>query len=160
CPDPEWTRGRMISNLAHRVRPQLPERELALLAGAQRGDVAAFEQLAGAHLGALFAATLRLVGDRSEAEDITQETLLRAWKGIGRLRGRAEYSTWLHRIAVNEANRSFVKRTRRPETTPLVDEQHELSSPADNGPLRQAESRELRDTVRAALLALPLPHRT
>src|SRR5579859_7925638 len=150
----------MISDLAHRARPQLQGRELSLLARAQRGDVAAFEQLAGAHLGGLFAATLRLVGDRSEAEDVMQETLLRAWKGIGRFRGRSGFSTWLHRIAVNEANRSFAKGTRRPATTPLADEQPELSSPADNGPLRQVESTELRDTVRAALLTLPLPHRT
>jgi RNA polymerase sigma-70 factor (ECF subfamily) len=150
----------MISNVAHRAGRQLQGRDLSLLARAQRGDVAAFEQLAGAHLGGLFAATLHLVGDRSEAEDVMQETLLRAWKGIGRFRGRSGFSTWLHRIAVNEANRSFTKGTRRPETTPLADEQPELSSPADNGPLRHAESTELRDTVRAALLALPLPHRT
>ena len=150
----------MISNLAHRARPQLPGRELSLLARAQRGDVAAFEQLAGAHLGGLFAATLHLVGDRSEAEDVMQETLLRAWKGIGRFRGRSGFSTWLRRIAINEVSRSFTKGTQRPETTLLADEQLGLSPATDKGPMGQAEDRELRDAVRTALLALPLPYRT
>ena len=150
----------MSSDLAHRARPQLPGRELSLLARAQRGDVAAFEQLAGAHLGGLFAATLRLVGDRNEAEDVMQETLLRAWRGIGRFRGGSGFSTWLHRIAVNEANRSFTKGMRRPETTRLADEQLELSSATDKGPVGQTEDGELRDAVRTALLTLPIPHRT
>ena len=150
----------MISNLAHRARPQLPGRELSLLARAQRGDVAAFEQLAGGYLGSLFAATLHLVGDRSEAEDVMQETLLRAWKGIGRFRGRSGFSTWLRRIAINEVSRSFTKGTQRPETTLLADEQLGLSPATDKGPMGQAEDRELRDAVRTALLALPLPYRT
>ncbi len=150
----------MISDLTHRARPRLQGRELSLLTRAQRGDVAAFEQLAGAHLGGLFAATLHLVGDRSEAEDVVQETLLRAWKGIGRFRGRSGFSTWLHRIAVNEANRSFTKGTRRPATTRLADEQLDLSPATDKGPVGHAEDRELRDAVRTALLTLPLPWRT
>jgi RNA polymerase sigma-70 factor (ECF subfamily) len=150
----------MISDVRHRARPQLQGRELELLARAKCGDVAAFEGLARPHVGRLFAATLRLVGDRSEAEDVMQETLLRAWKGIGGFRGRSGFSTWLYRIAINEAHRSFKKGTRRPVTTGLADAQLQLSSPPANGPAGQAESRELRDAVRTALLTLPLPYRT
>jgi RNA polymerase sigma-70 factor (ECF subfamily) len=150
----------MISDVMHRARPQLQGRELDLIARAKGGDVAAFEQLARPHVDRLFAASLRLVGDRGEAEDVMQETLLRAWKGIGGFRGRSEFSTWLYRIAINEANRSLKKGTRRPEVTGLADAQLQLSSPPDHGPARHAESRELRDAVRTALLALPLPYRT
>ena len=150
----------MISDVMHGTRPQLLGRELELLGRAKCGDVAAFEHLARPHVGSLFATTLRLVGDPSEAEDVMQETLLRAWKGIGGFRGRSGFSTWLYRIAINEANRSFKKGTRRPETTGLTDAQPQLSSPPHNGPARQAESKELRDAVRTALLALPLPYRT
>jgi RNA polymerase sigma-70 factor (ECF subfamily) len=147
----------MTSTLA---RPRPRARELELLARAQRGDVAAFEQLAGEHVNRLFLATLRLLGDRGEAEDAVQETLLRAWRGISGFRRRSGVYTWLYRIAVNEANRSLAKGARRPETIRLGEEQLQISSPPDDGPARAAEYRELRAALRAALLALPLPYRT
>src|ERR1700757_2969887 len=88
-------------------RPQA--RELELLARAQQGDVTAFEQLAAEHVNRLFLLTLRLLGDRANAEDAVQETLLRAWRGIRGFRSRSSFYTWLHRIALNEANRSLAK---------------------------------------------------
>jgi RNA polymerase sigma-70 factor, ECF subfamily len=122
--------------------------------------VAAFEQLAAEHVNRLFLATLRLLGDRGEAEDVVQETLLRAWRGIRGFRHRSSFYTWLYRIAVNEANRSLEKGARRPDTIRLADDQQDLSSPPDTGPAREAEYNELRAALRTALLALPLPNRT
>jgi RNA polymerase sigma-70 factor (ECF subfamily) len=76
-------------------------------------------QLTATHADRLYAVVLRLVGNRSDAEDVVQETLLRAWRGIGRFRGRSMYFTWLYRIAVNEANRALEKRAwRAPSTAP------------------------------------------
>ena len=133
--------------------------EHELLARARRGEVAAFEELTSAHLGHLVAVVTRLVGDRVEAEDVVQESLLRAWRSIAGFRGRSGFSTWLYRIAVNEANRSLLKGTRRREMTRVTDEPR-FSAPSDDGPARQAELRELRAALRTALLALPLPYRT
>jgi RNA polymerase sigma-70 factor (ECF subfamily) len=149
----------MTPTLAHRTRAT-EHGELELLARARRGDVAAFEELAGAHTSRLFVVVTRLVDDRVEAEDVVQESLLRAWRGICEFRGRSGFSTWLHRIAVNEANRSLMQSTHRRETIRLSDEQPRFSAPADDGPTRQAELHELRAALRTALLALPLPYRT
>lgn len=150
----------MTSALIGRARQRAHPRETELLARAQRGDVLAFEQLAGAHVSHLFAATRRLVGDRGEAEDIVQETLLRAWRGIAGFRGRSEFFTWLYRIAVNEANRSLQKGARRSRAIALAKEELSSSSASDNVPARNAELRELLAALRAALLTLPGPSRT
>ena len=150
----------MTSTLTRRNRPRPQPRETELIARAQQGEVAAFEQLAQAHANRLFAIALRLVGNHAEAEDVLQETLLRAWRGIGRFHGHSEVFTWLYRIAVNEANRSLEKGTRRPTTTQIADEQLQLSSPPGDGPAPQAEHRELRAALELALRALPPPHRT
>jgi RNA polymerase sigma-70 factor (ECF subfamily) len=150
----------MTLTLMRRARPRPQGRETELIACAQRGEMAAFEQLAHTHADRLFAVALRLVGNRTDAEDVLQETLLRAWRGIDRFRGGSSFFTWLYRIAVNEANRSLEKATRRPATTRLGEEQLQLSSPAGDGPARRAEFQELRAALEVALLALPLPHRT
>jgi RNA polymerase sigma-70 factor (ECF subfamily) len=150
----------MTPTLIHLARSRPEARETELLARAQRGDAAAFEQLAAEHVSRLFLAALRLLGDRGDAEDVVQETLLRAWRGIRGFRRRSSFYTWLHRIAINEANRSFAKDTRRPDTIRLAEDQLQVSSPSASGPAREAEYNELCAALQTALLALSLPHRT
>jgi DNA-directed RNA polymerase specialized sigma24 family protein len=60
--------------------------EASLLARAQASDVGAFERLSGAYADRVCMLLRRLLGDRSEAEDVTQEVMLRAWQGITRFR--------------------------------------------------------------------------
>jgi RNA polymerase sigma-70 factor (ECF subfamily) len=148
-----------MTTLARRSRGRRQTRQSELLALAQCGDVAAFEELARTCVDRVFATALRLLGDRAEAEDVVQETLLRAWRGIQGFRGRSGFPTWLHRIAVNEVNRTLEKGTRRPRTVRLAPEHRELTTSADQEPARQAEYRELRTALESALLDLPLPHR-
>ena len=134
--------------------------EAELVARAQAGDVGAFEQLSGAHADRVFMLLLRLLGDRAEAEDVAQEVMLRAWRGITRFQGRSSYFTWLYRIAVNEANRALDKRARRPAGVAIRDQELLLpGSPADD-PSRQAEVSELRMALGRALTDLPPPLRT
>jgi RNA polymerase sigma-70 factor, ECF subfamily len=133
--------------------------EASLIARAQAGDVAAFEQLSSTYADRLFMLLLRLLGDRGEAEDVAQEVMLRAWQGISRFQGRSSYFTWLYRIAVNEANRALEKRARRPAGVPIGERELQLpTSPADD-PLRQAEANELRVALGRALADLPPPLR-
>jgi RNA polymerase sigma-70 factor (ECF subfamily) len=134
--------------------------EASLLARAQAGDVSAFEQLSAGYADRLFMLLLRLLGDRAEAEDVAQEVMLRAWRGLTRFQGRSSYFTWLYRIAVNEANRALERRARRPAGTPIgVDELQLPASPALD-PARQAENNELRRALGQALAELPPPLRT
>jgi RNA polymerase sigma-70 factor (ECF subfamily) len=134
-----------------------PEREL--IDRAQLGDVAAFEALAGVHADRLYAVVLSFVGDGCEAEDVLQETLLRAWRGIGRFQGRAMVFTWLYRIAVNESNRALERRVRRRATVPVDEEAVQVPAPQREGPADQAEQQELREALRLAIAKLSPPYR-
>src|ERR1700739_4005659 len=68
---------------------------------ARRGDRDAFRVLLERHAKAVFRLAYRLNTDKSDAEDMVQETFLRAWREIGRFDGRASFQTWLHRICAN-----------------------------------------------------------
>ena len=76
-------------------------REPDLVARARKGDRRAFEQLALLYKDRLYNYILRMVGDATETEDLTQEVFLRAFLGVERFRGTAAFSTWLYRIASN-----------------------------------------------------------
>ena len=149
------TAGPLSATLVRRAPARPQTRETLLLARAQRGDVAAFEELAGERVDRLFALALRLVGDRADAEDLVQETLLRAWRGIRSFRGGSTFFTWLYRIAVNEANRSRQKGARRPQTIELSNDQVQAKPSLDDQPGRRAENEELRAALKGALLSLP-----
>jgi RNA polymerase sigma-70 factor, ECF subfamily len=82
---------------------------------ARNGDQAAFEALVVRH-GDRLHATLRGFGlTPAEADEVAQETLLRAWRGLPRFEARAGFFTWLYRIAFNEAQRRLARRPPDPE---------------------------------------------
>ena len=148
----------MTRMLGMPLTARTPEREL--VGRAQAGDVAAFEALAGIHAARLYAVVLRFVGDGGEAEDVLQETLLRAWRGIRRFEGRAMVFTWLYRIAVNESNRALERRQRRRANVPVDEQAIEVPAPSRDGPASQAERQELREALRVAISQLSVPCRT
>jgi RNA polymerase sigma-70 factor, ECF subfamily len=136
------------------------ETEASLLARAKAGDVGAFERLSGAYADRIFMLLLRLLGDRGEAEDVAQEVMLRAWRGIAGFRGQSSYFTWLYRIAVNEANRALDKRARQPAGISLGSRELSLPTAPAEDPSRQVENTELRRALAQALADLPPPLRT
>jgi RNA polymerase sigma-70 factor (ECF subfamily) len=68
---------------------------------ARRGDRDAFRVLVERHSRAVFRLAYRMTANQIDAEDIVQETFLKAWKQIGKFDGRASFGTWLHRICAN-----------------------------------------------------------
>jgi RNA polymerase sigma-70 factor, ECF subfamily len=84
-----------------------------LLAAAKGGDEGAFERLIGPYRGELQAHAYRMVGSLHDAEDATQEALLRAWRGIGRFEGRSSLRTWLYTITTNSSLRLIERRPKR-----------------------------------------------
>ncbi|MCJ7756006.1 MAG: sigma-70 family RNA polymerase sigma factor [Thermoanaerobaculales bacterium] len=72
-----------------------------LAARAARGEVGAFEELYRLNVGRIYALCLRMSGNPSLAEEMVQETFVRAWQKVGSFRGASAFSTWLHRVAVN-----------------------------------------------------------
>jgi RNA polymerase sigma-70 factor, ECF subfamily len=87
--------------------------EPALLDAARAGDEDAFERLVEAHRPSLHAHCYRMLGSLHDAEDAFQDTLLRAWRGLGRLEGRSTLRTWLYRIATNACLDAIGRRPKR-----------------------------------------------
>ena len=75
--------------------------EEAFLPAARRGDPAAQEALYRAFEGQVYGLARRICRTREDAEDVVQETFLKAYRQLGRFESRANFGTWLHRIAVN-----------------------------------------------------------
>lgn len=73
----------------------------ALMAAAQRGNSRAFEALYHQHVGAVYGLCLRMVADRSEAEQLTQDAFVRAWQKIATYRGTGPFGAWLRRLTIN-----------------------------------------------------------
>jgi RNA polymerase sigma-70 factor (ECF subfamily) len=95
-----------IANNSWGVESEVSEAENAqdqLLTRARRGDHAAFGQLVVLYRKRIFALALHLSGNASDAEDIVQETFLRAYRHVGEFEGRSQFATWLYRIALNRA---------------------------------------------------------
>ncbi len=72
-----------------------------MIARAQQGDTAAFEQLVDAHAPYVYNLALRTLQNERDAEDVTQESFVRVWRGLSRFRADAHFRTWLYRIVVN-----------------------------------------------------------
>ncbi len=75
--------------------------ETQLIARAQRGDEEAFAALFEAHKRRVYSLCLRMLGNPTEAEDLTQEAFLQLFRKIATFRGESAFSTWLHRLSVN-----------------------------------------------------------
>jgi RNA polymerase sigma-70 factor (ECF subfamily) len=67
----------------------------------RRGDEDAFRILVERHSRGIYRAAYRITGNAADADDVVQETFLRAYRAIGRFDARASFPTWLHRIAIN-----------------------------------------------------------
>ena len=85
-----------------------------LLAWAQAGDERAFRRLVEPYRHALEVHCYRMLGSAQDAEDVAQETLLRAWRALERFEPRARFQTWLYRIATNACLDEIERRPRRP----------------------------------------------
>jgi RNA polymerase sigma-70 factor (ECF subfamily) len=79
----------------------MPHTDPTAVALAREGDSEAFRALVDRHSRAVYRLAHRMTGNPQDAEDVVQETFLKAYRQLGRFESRANFSTWLHRIAVN-----------------------------------------------------------
>src|SRR5687768_3721519 len=93
-----------------------------------------------------------MVIDHEDANDLTQETFVKAWNSLQTFRGDAQLYTWLYRVATNECL-NFLNKKRRRFFLPIADVQGELSAKLDNSDLITSDEIQLR--LQKALLKLP-----
>jgi RNA polymerase sigma-70 factor (ECF subfamily) len=92
----------------------LPQPDFGVLRKAQRGDERAFSIIVRAYQVPVFNYVLRLVGDRSLAEDLTQEVFLRVFQGLPRFSLRCKFTTWLFQVTKNRVLDELRAKERRP----------------------------------------------
>ena len=80
---------------------QRPATERELIRRAQRGDAAAFAELYNQNKRRVYSLCCRMINNRAQAEELTQDTFLQVYRKLKTFRGDSAFSTWLHRIAVN-----------------------------------------------------------
>jgi RNA polymerase sigma-70 factor (ECF subfamily) len=71
------------------------------VARAAAGDRGAFERVYRLHVNRVYSLCARMIGDRTRAEELTQDVFVRAWEKLHLFRGESSFSTWLHRLTVN-----------------------------------------------------------
>jgi len=131
-------------------------REEALVAAAREGDVHSFEQLVLIHQERAFNIACRLLGQREDAEDATQEAFVRAYRGLAKFTGQARFGTWFTRILINVC-RTY--RGRRQRCTTAVDPEIPEIRDEAPGPAEAAVQAQVQKAVREALAELPLKYR-
>ena len=125
----------------------LVERSLA-------GDARAFTELVDRHAAACLRFAARMLGDRSDAEDATQEAFIRAHRALARYDGRSPFRTWLFAILINRCRTLMMQRSRR-ERRFVVDDEVLARSAVDG----DRQSIELREEIDRALRLLPAEQR-
>lgn len=139
------------------------EREIdqLLVERVQRGDKKAFELLVSKYQRKLMRLVSRLVHDQAEAEDVVQESFIKAYRALANFRGDAAFYTWLYRIGINTAKNYLVSQGRRAPTSTDADiEEAETFVDADglrdmNTPESLLASKQIAATVNAAMMSLP-----
>jgi len=128
----------------------------AVLARARQGDEEAFRALVEQHSRSVFRLAYRMTGNEQDAEDMVQESFLRAYKQLGRFESRANFGTWIYRITANccvdlmRARQARHDQSRRDD----LDAAGQMPAGDNPGPERIAESAEIEHHVQTALEAL------
>ena len=114
----------------------LTQPDPAVLRQAQRGDERAFAVIVHSYQGLVFNYVLRMVGDRSLAEDLTQEVFLRVFQGLPRFSSRCQFTTWMFQVAKNRVLDELRAGERRPRSFVTLDDAPGLEAaevPFDQG---------------------------
>src|SRR3954468_16243140 len=122
------------------------------------GDAESFNQLISRWERPIYALAYRVIGREEDARDVTQETFLRAFRGLAAFKGQAKFSSWLYRIALNLC-RDWVRRQRRTPVVQLPEDVDVMELAAERGPTESIEDvlerKDLTRVVERAMARLP-----
>jgi RNA polymerase sigma-70 factor (ECF subfamily) len=132
----------------------MPQDVAELVAAAQDGDREAFDELVRVTYAESYNLALRVTGTEVDARDVVQDAYFRAFRGLKRFRGDAQFSTWMYRITANCAATHLGKRSKhRHEDLDDTDQVADERPAAD--PSAQADATALRERLTVALETLP-----
>ena len=126
----------------------------ALVDAAREGDRTALDDLVRVTYGGTYTLAYRLTGNEDDARDVVQDTYLRAYRGLRRFRGDAQFTTWLYRITANCSANLLAKRARH-RTEPLADDEPLIDLRPEIDPERRLAGSDERARIAAALAQLP-----
>jgi RNA polymerase sigma factor (sigma-70 family) len=144
--------------------PALVE-ESALVARARRGDLAAYDDLIKRYQERIYATIYHMTSNHEDANDLAQDSFIKAYQALKSFKGGSSFYTWLYRIAVNKTI-NFLKQRKNRQHMSLNDldfnAEHDpdlVALISDNTPRRAAGLTELQEKLNEALLKLSEPHR-
>ncbi|PKM36068.1 MAG: RNA polymerase sigma factor RpoE [Gammaproteobacteria bacterium HGW-Gammaproteobacteria-10] len=126
----------------------------------QQGDKSAFDLLAIKYQYKIVQLVNRYVKDPSEAQDVAQESFIKAYRAIGNFRGDSAFYTWLYRIAINTAKNYLVARSRRSSDYEIdIDDAEQIQNAPElkgmDTPEQHLLNEEILETIKAAIEKLP-----
>lgn len=138
------------------------EDERQLIKQAKNGDVEAFMVLVKRYEKPIYHLVYRLTRNQEDAADLTQETMLKAFKGLKTFKEKSSFHTWLHRIAVNLSLNFLEKNRARKDQLEYLDQRlnEETELRAETGNENWSPAEELRENLEKALAELPLIYKT
>jgi RNA polymerase sigma-70 factor, ECF subfamily len=138
-----------------------------LVARAQKQDVAAFEELLSRHEEKIYRLAMRFTRNETDAAEVLQETFLSTWRNLGSFQGKAQFTSWLYRVAANASLMLLRSQRRHPQVAvedvaPAALDQATAAGPTlgagtdwSKRPDEQFQSEELRRHIQGAVNALP-----
>lgn len=139
--------------------------DLSLVHRSQAGDFSAYEELVRRYHGRIYGLVYSMVSSREDAEDVTQEVFVKAWKALGHFREQSGFYTWIYRIALNRTI-NFRKRRNRRQTVNLDEFDPDIKTAESyrefstkGSVLRKMSLSEFQEKMNAAMLKLSEKHR-
>jgi RNA polymerase sigma-70 factor (ECF subfamily) len=147
------------------LEPAAPVAEMELVRRAQRGDLAAYDELIQRYQQRIYATVYHMTSNHEDANDLAQDSFIKAFQALKSFKGGSSFYTWLYRIAVNKTI-NFLKQRKNRTHMSLNDlDFNTENNPdlvaliSDKTPRREAGLKELSEKLNAALLKLSEPHR-
>ncbi|MBN1551427.1 RNA polymerase sigma factor [bacterium] len=127
--------------------------EQELVEKAKNGDQRSFSKLMDSYMSYVYRLALRMLGNEMEAEDVTQEVFIKAYKSLKAFRGKSQFKTWLYRIAVNQSLKAIKKQ--KIVKQHVIDEiEDKVNNNAEN-PLDSVIQAEQKDYLNRSIKNLP-----
>ena len=147
------------------IKPITETDDMALVSRTRRGDTAAYDELVRRYQERVYATLYHMTANHEDANDLTQESFIKAFQALKTFKGDSSFYTWLYRIAVNKAI-NFIKQRRNRASMSLNDLDVQVEHDPDlvalishKTPRRDAALTELQEKLNAAILKLSEQHR-